>query len=72
MDPPPLGLHRYIKKYVYYPAVEIASHINHGYSVSGLNFLLRLESLVGWYTVLCKMLLFCAKTIMKESIFKSI
>ena len=48
---------------------------SHSYSVSGLNFLVRLEScakVVGWYTALCRMLLFCAKVIMKESIFKPI
>ena len=43
---------------------------SHSSSVSGSNCLMRLQNgkkVMGWCTAQCKMLLFCAKTIVKES-----
>ena len=44
--------------------------VSHSSSVSGSNHLVRLQSCekaMGWCTAQCKMLLFCVKTIVKES-----
>ena len=43
---------------------------SHSCSVTGLNCLMRVQScekVMGWCTAQCKMLLFCAKTVVKES-----
>ena len=39
----------------------------HSSLVTGLNCLKRLEKVVDWCTAQCKMLLLCAKAIVKES-----